>query len=71
MSLNGKRDDFTLDDFSKCAQSTSMKRSRAEAIIREVTDAVVRWPEYAHDAGVDERSILRIGKTHRLDIAPR
>src|ERR1035441_9119616 len=46
MTMNGKRDGFTLTDFRACAKSALMKRSRAEAIIGEVRAAVAKWPEY-------------------------
>jgi len=52
MTLNGKRDSFTLDDFKACANSASMKRGRAEAIVAEVLEVVSRWKAYAGDAGV-------------------
>jgi 3-oxoacyl-[acyl-carrier protein] reductase len=34
MTLNGKRDGFTLDDLKACARSAAMKRGRAEAIVK-------------------------------------
>ena len=40
MSLNGKRDEFTIDDFRACAKSISMKRGRAEEIVGQVQEAV-------------------------------
>ncbi|MDH3527198.1 MAG: HipA domain-containing protein [Gammaproteobacteria bacterium] len=52
MSMNGKRDDFTLDDFKACARAASMKRGRAEAIVGEVREVVSRWSAYAEEAGV-------------------
>ncbi|GJL80387.1 MAG: toxin HipA [marine bacterium B5-7] len=52
MTLNGKRDRFTLDDFKSCAKGASMKRGRAESIINEVREAVLRWADYADKAGV-------------------
>ena len=52
MTLNGKRDDFVLDDFVACAKSASMKRGRAEAIVKEVQETVSRWRSYAEEAGV-------------------
>lgn len=42
MMLNGKRDNFTLDDFRECAKTVSMKRGRAETIAREVYVSVSR-----------------------------
>jgi serine/threonine-protein kinase HipA len=52
MSLNGKRDDFTLGDFRACAESALMKRGRAETILEEVSVAVEGWPEYAEKGKV-------------------
>lgn len=52
MTVNGKRDSFTLEDFRACARSASMKRGRAEAIVNEVTAVVSRWRDYADAAGV-------------------
>lgn len=52
MSVNGKRDGFTLDDFKACAKVASMKRGRAEAIIDEVRGVVSRWCDFADEAGV-------------------
>ena len=68
MSLNGKRDEFTLDDIVRVAATASMKRGRAQALLEEVTGAVKRWSEYASIAGVDERSLESIAGTHRLAI---
>jgi serine/threonine-protein kinase HipA len=52
MSLNGKRDDFVLDDFRACANAVAIMRGRAEAILDEVRTVVSRWRNYAEDAGV-------------------
>ena len=42
MTLNGKRDGFTLEDFRACERSAMMKRGRASAIVEEVREAVRR-----------------------------
>ena len=52
MSINGKRDEFTLDDFRACSKSAMMKRGRGEKIIEEVCAAVAQWPEHADKAQV-------------------
>lgn len=69
MSLNRKRDDFTLDDFKAAGEAASMKRGRAETILREVVTAVRRWREFAEEACVQPKQIDAIAGTHRLDIA--
>ena len=52
MTLNGKRDDFTAEDFVACARSASMKRGRAKTILNEVREVVLRWRDYADEVGV-------------------
>lgn len=68
MTLNGKRDHFTLEDFKACAKLASMKRGRAQSILQEVITAAQRWPEFAEIAKVDSDWIPAIQKTHRLQI---
>ncbi len=70
MSLNGKRDDFALEDFKACAETASMKRGRAEEILREVVDAVLRWEDFARDAGVPDDEAARIKNAQRIGILP-
>jgi serine/threonine-protein kinase HipA len=66
MTLNGKRDEFTMADFDACAKSSLMKRGRARTIIEEVSAAVARWPEFATEARVADESREKIQKSHRL-----
>ena len=66
MTMNGKRDEFTVGDFQACAKSSLMKRGRAETIIEEVRAAVARWPEFAAEARVADGWREKIQKTLRL-----
>jgi serine/threonine-protein kinase HipA len=52
MTINGKSDDFTRDDFEAVAQVAGLKRGKHEAILTEVMDTVKEWPRYAKTAGV-------------------
>jgi serine/threonine-protein kinase HipA len=52
MTMNGKRDNFTMDDFSACAKTAAMKRGRAATILAEVQATVKKWPSFAEAAGV-------------------
>jgi serine/threonine-protein kinase HipA len=52
MTMNGKRDNFTKEDFKSCARAASMMRGCAETIVNEVTETVSRWRDYADEAGV-------------------
>ena len=65
MTLNGKRDDFTAEDFRVCAKGASMKRGRAEAIVEEVRTVVSRWQDYATESGVPSNRIEKIARTLR------
>ena len=65
MTLNGKRDGFTLEDFEVCAQAAMMKRGRAATILAEVQAAVARWPEFAAEAKLEAEWIDKIQRAHR------
>src|SRR5580692_8768144 len=52
MTINGKNDDFTQDDFKAVAGMAGLKRGRSEAILTEVMETVKAWPRYAKTAGV-------------------
>ncbi len=67
MTLNGKRDNFSLEDFKACAKAASMKRGRAETILKEVQSTVSRWRDYADEAGVNPMHRDQIHRTLRLD----
>ena len=54
MTMNGKRDHFTLEDFNACAKAASMKRGRAAKIVAEVQATVLKWKAYAEQAGVPD-----------------
>ena len=71
MTMNGKRDGFTLADFRAVAERASMKRGRAEAIVEEVAAAVRAWPELAAAAGVEEGRAVEIAAAHRLELRYR
>ncbi len=68
MSMNGKRDGFTHDDFRTCGKRMMLKRGRAEAIVEEVRAAVKRWPEFAADARVGDSWQTQIQRNHRVDL---
>ena len=68
MTLNGKRDGFTREDFREFGRSASMGRSRADSILDEVLEAVRRWEDFAQHARVEPDHITRIAETLRLEI---
>jgi serine/threonine-protein kinase HipA len=65
MTLGGKRDNFSIEDFRTCAEGSSMKRGRAQTILEEVITAVSQWPTHAEAAGVSEAWASEIGSPSR------
>ena len=65
MSLAGKRNDFTRDDVLRFARSCGLRNSVAVRILDEVVGSVSRWRTHGADAGVEQRDIARIERTHR------
>ncbi|MEJ1357658.1 MAG: type II toxin-antitoxin system HipA family toxin [Candidatus Sedimenticola sp. (ex Thyasira tokunagai)] len=70
MSLNGKRDDFQVEDLVAFAQTAGLKRAKAKALLREVANSVKEWGEYSKIAEVSTSDRKRIAKTFRLVLAP-
>ena len=68
MSLNGKRDDFTMDDVLRFAASGGLKRARTRRLLERVSAAALRWPSFAKDAGVSAADEARIAGTFRRSL---
>jgi len=68
MSLNGKRDHFDLEDFKACSRNASMKRGRAEEILQQVQNGVLKWQDFAKEAGVRNDVADSIAQAHRMSI---
>ncbi|MFT5562599.1 MAG: serine/threonine-protein kinase HipA [Candidatus Azotimanducaceae bacterium] len=68
MSLNGKRDNFSIEDFRACAKNASMKRGRADEIVKQVQEAISKWLSYSEKAGVPDDMAEQIKTSHRTDI---
>lgn len=66
MTINGKRDHFTMADLHAVAKQ--IPRFDAEAVIQEVLDAVSRWQDFADQAEVEPEFARQIESTFRMDI---
>ena len=66
MTMNGKRDHFTLEDFNACAKTASMKRGRAAKIVAEVQTTVSKWNSFAEQAGASDGVREKIQTTLNL-----
>ena len=69
MSINGKRDDFTMDDFEAVAKGVAtLPRNHARRIVEETIAVVGEWPDYAAQVDVEPDHIKRIKPGLRLRI---
>ena len=66
MSINAKRDNFTLADLREVARLGGLKQGRAEAVLAEVSEAVSRWRQIAAENGVSDALAEQIADSHRL-----
>ena len=71
MSINGKRDDFSVADLNVVAQVAGLSRRRAELILSDVNGAVVRWRAIAAEAKLDQPMTEQIARSHRLSLPLR
>jgi len=71
MSINGKRDGFSVADLRAVAAVAGLKRGRAEAILAEVSDVIAGWPRVAEEVGVDEQMVEQIARSHCLRLPTR
>jgi len=67
MTINGKSDNFDMDDFLACGKSALLKQGQAKAIISEVKKVVSRWNDYAEKARVKIEHQEKIQNVLRLN----
>ena len=68
MSLNGKRDDFTPEDFLAFAKMAGIKITKIKRILAEIAAAVSAWPKHAKIAGVPSGDASRLQNTFRTQL---
>jgi serine/threonine-protein kinase HipA len=66
MSMNGKRDGFTLEDFAACGRKAALPKGRARRIVDAVTAVVSEWTRYAERVDVSPELTRAISATLRL-----
>src|SRR5258708_33427492 len=71
MTINGKSNDFTREDFEAVSPVARLKRGKDEAILTEVMDTVKEWPRYADRAGVPGALRDKITPTLRVKFQRR
>lgn len=68
MTINGRRDHFTVDDLCAMGAAGHSKALRTRRLLREVCEAVDGWRDCARRAGVPDDDAARIEATFRLDL---
>lgn len=68
MSLSGKRDVFDVDDLLAFASVGGVKKTKAKAILSEVSAAVSEWRRFARVAGLPDSDADRIERTQRREL---
>ena len=68
MTMNGKRDNFTLTDFQLAGRTAMLPRGRAARIVEEVREVVSGWEGYAEQVAVDRGHARAIASALRLSI---
>jgi serine/threonine-protein kinase HipA len=66
MSVNGKRENITRDDFLMVGKQMNIKKARE--IIERVKSVAENWVGYAKQAGIPENQAKEIASTHLLNL---
>ena len=66
MSINGKRDHFTIADLKAVADAADIPHS--EVIIKEISEIVADWAQFAKIAGLSDKITAEIAQFHRFNI---
>jgi serine/threonine-protein kinase HipA len=69
MTMNGKSDGFTLEDFRASAAVAGLKQGRGETILNDTVAVVAKWKSYAEKARLVEQTAERIQNALRLGLA--
>ncbi len=64
LSINGKRDNFTIEDLLKLGKENNI-RNRND-IINHIIEIVSSWEKYAKEAEVEKENVIKIAKGLRL-----
>lgn len=67
MKINGKQQNFSLEDFITVAESMGI--NNPDEIIENIQDTIKQWPNFAQEAGIHKDVIDIIGEQH-LNIEP-
>lgn len=64
MKINGKTENIRREDLLQVAKAMNIKKP--ESLLYRIFEVLKNWPEYADNAGVDERQMLEVKKNQQL-----
>jgi len=65
MTLNGKRDEFVMDDLLEFGRFCNLKAAHAKRILGSVMEAISQWPMLARQVGVDPARVREVKQHFR------
>ncbi|XCP85223.1 type II toxin-antitoxin system HipA family toxin [Roseburia hominis] len=69
MTMNGKAEHFTLDDFYKCGSAMNLSKAKAKKIITEVQSSLRLWEACAEKAFLEE-NVMSMIKQQFIELEP-
>lgn len=68
MSVNGKRDGFTIEDLIELGLKADLNKAKCKKIVNEVKEVLLKWNSYAEIAKVPVSHIEKVQKGLRLNL---
>ncbi len=68
MLINGKADEITKEDLIIVAQKVGIKKSEAEKCIEEITNAILKWDNFAAEAEISPKKSEKIKDFFNLSL---
>ena len=68
MTVNGKRDRFSVADLVATGRVAGLPRGRAQSILAEVSEVVAGWSALAEEIEIQEATAEQIARSHRLSL---
>lgn len=66
MQVNGKRDNFDVQDFIALGKKADLSQSKVKTIIKEIVDVVSKWENYFEEAEVPDELVRMVRGNLRL-----
>ena len=68
MQINGKRDNFDLNDFVELGKKADLSETKVKNILKEITEVISKWENYFQEAKVPSRLTDGVRGNLRLNL---